>query len=165
MTMTIPTDETVTRTVSRLLPDRTYVRATVGLNYLAGNSAAYWTATGEVYEPRGTWSGEARHRNGRDFDMGGQVHAELLRAFPQLAPIVALHLSSPTGVPMYAVENGRYFLERGEVETAARLLRVDVADLPEPDDLPAFVDSQRERWAREAAEAYALLLELDADAA
>jgi hypothetical protein len=152
-----PTTETVLKTVTRLLPNRTYVVAQVGLQKLAGNAQAYWTATADVYEPHGTWSGKAQHDNGREADMFGQCHTEILRAFPKLAPIVALHLSDPDGVPMYAIENGRYHLAQGNRPAAARLWRCEVSALPEVEDVESFVEAQRERWAREAGEAWALL--------
>lgn len=148
------------KTLERSLPDRSHVVANVGLRYLGSNSAAYWTLTGEIYEPHGTWSGAARKRNGRDWDMGGMVHEYVLRAFPKLAPFAALHLSDPNGVPMHAIANGRYFLERGELDTAAKHFRVSVDELPAVEDVEMFVDTQRERWARESREAFELLQSL-----
>lgn len=164
-TSIIPTTETVVRTVSRDLAGRTFVIATVGLRKLAGNAQSYWSATAEVYEPHGTWSGRARFNNDREPDSGGQCHDMILRAWPKLAPIIALHLSAPDGVPMYAVENGGYHLRQNDREAAARLWRCALDDLPEPDAdglftveiVQAFVDAQRERWARESSAAWAIL--------
>jgi hypothetical protein len=159
--ITIPTTETHLKTVSRLLPDRTFVLAQLGLHKLAGNAQAYWTATAEVFGPHGTWSGEACWRNGREPDNCGQCHAEILRAFPQFAPIVAMHLSDPDGTPMHALANGRHFLARDDRETAARIWRCAVEDLPATDanasTIAAFVDAQRQRWADESGQAWALL--------
>lgn len=165
--MTIPTTETVIKRVSRLLPDGTYVVARVGLQKLDRNREAYWTATAEVYEPRGKRSGRERlHRNpDLDSDMAGQCHDMILRAFPKLAPIVALHLSSPDGVPMHAAENGCYHIEQGNPNAAARLWRCEVDDLPSierlHEDVEAFIAAQMPRWRREAETAWKTLGEID----
>lgn len=161
--MTVPTTETVIKRVSRLLPDGTYVVAQVGLQKLDRNRQAYWTATASVYEARGKRSGRERlHRNpDLDPDAMGACHAEILRAFPKLALIVALHLSDPDGVPMHAVANGRYHLERNR-EAAAKLWRCAIEDLPDfAADTEAFVDAQRERWRRESETAWTTLKEID----
>jgi hypothetical protein len=155
--MTVPTRETHLRTLSRLLPDRSFIVATVGLSKLDGNAQAYWTATVEIYEPRGTHSGEARWRAGRDSDAGGADHDAIRRAWPVLESIVAMHLSDADGVPMHALANGRYHLANGNPEAAARLWRCPVSDLPSAADVEAFVEAQRERWARESAHAWDLL--------
>jgi hypothetical protein len=157
----IPTTQTVLKTLTRALPDRTFTVARVGLDKLDGNRQAYWTATADVYEPHGTWSGRARYDNEREADMCGSTHGAILRAFPKLAPIVALHLSDPDGVPMYALANGRYHLANGDRQTAAKLWRCDIAELPEIEDVESFIEAQRERWARESAHAWELLQSIE----
>lgn len=68
-----------------------------------------FSATGELYEKRGTWSGAAAQRNGREPATSGCIHEEILRAFPHLESFVALHLSDPSGLPMHAEANGWYW--------------------------------------------------------
>lgn len=41
---------------------------------------------------------------------GGCIHEELLKHWPELAPLAALHLSNQDGVPMHALGNGFYWL-------------------------------------------------------
>ena len=180
--MTVPTTDTILRTVGRATPGRRYIEAEVGLNYIEGNRTAHWSATGWIYEPHGTWDGAAQKRNGREADLGGAIGDEIARVWPKLAPIVALHLSDTDGVPMHAEANGWYFYSDGHLayelknygedyarrhgtgrERAARILRVDEADLPEgmdADEFTEYVDAQRDRWRAESEAAYALLLTL-----
>lgn len=67
-----------------------------GLNYLKGNSIPYFSLT--------CW-----HHNGHG-EGGGAAHELILQHFPQFADLAALHLSDINGVPMYASENGMYWL-------------------------------------------------------
>lgn len=181
-TIDIPRTKTIMREIERLMPDRSLIVARVGLHKLAGNAEAYWSATCEIYDAHGTWNGKARRDNGRDMDGGGAAHDEILRAFPKLAPIVAVHLSDPDGVPMHAVENGWYFYsgqasayerehygaeyaarQGGEMERAARALHLPVGDLPEAMDreaFAAFAESLRPMWREQAEAAFAVLQSL-----
>lgn len=68
-----------------------------GLHYIKGNKAPCFSVTATLYENR------------RDV-AGGCMHEDVLRHFPDLADLVALHLSSIDGAPMYGVENGFYHL-------------------------------------------------------
>lgn len=43
-------------------------------------------------------------------EAGGCLHEEVASVFPELSPVIALHLSDENGVPMYAVDNGYYWL-------------------------------------------------------
>jgi hypothetical protein len=75
--------------------------------HLQGNSHPYFAVGADVYSSR------------RAFDLGnegaihscGCLHDEVLAAFPDLAPIVALHLANTeTGEPMHGPSNGWYRL-------------------------------------------------------
>lgn len=75
----------------------------IGLYYIKGNQAPYFSATS---------------RNGAD-------HDAILRNYPELFDVVALHLSDINGTPMYAVENGVYHIEHGTVEHVMNHFRLD----------------------------------------
>jgi hypothetical protein len=62
----------------------------------------YFSVNGEISTPHERSKGDAQ--------VGGCIHEELLKAFPQLAPLVALRLSDLDGVPMHAEANGFYWL-------------------------------------------------------
>lgn len=59
----------------------------------------------------------------------GAIHDEILKAFPQLADIAALHLSDIDGRPMNSFENGKYWAgftkwENGNAEILANHFRI-----------------------------------------
>lgn len=108
---------TAERTLVRDMPDRTRVVANVVLRDDEGPLSAGFSVTGELYDPHGTWTGRAQHENGREADAGGCIHDEILRAFPKLAPVVALHLADPEGVPMHAEANALYFYRGARGDT------------------------------------------------
>lgn len=118
-----------------------------------GNCDFSITATGYRKE-KGRWV----------LEFGGCCHDEILKRFPEFAPFVALHLSSSKGVPMYAVENGRYILEKEGVEKCAEYLRISVDTARQLDstnkDLfkyQLFALGIVEKWEKEAKEAIAQL--------
>ncbi len=68
--------------------------ATATLAQLHGNTKAHFSVTAEI--PM--------------LQMFGCLHRETLSVFPQLKPIIALHLSDSDGVPMHAGANGWYWM-------------------------------------------------------
>lgn len=72
-----------------------YIEATAILHKI-GNQKPYFSLTGRVVE------------KGRE-SYSGAIHDEILKAFPQLADIAALHLSDIDGKPMHSFENGKYW--------------------------------------------------------
>jgi hypothetical protein len=152
----------------------------------------YFSVTYELYNSK------------RAFDLGsteavsscGSSDETILAAFPELEPLVALHMSDvETGEPDHAEANGWYWYagaydlprrygprlediykhqldEAGLPDTdegrrrlmyqrACRLLRVgSIPDGLDREAFAEFVNAQRERWAREAREANALIDEL-----
>lgn len=86
-------------------PQRMYVHA--GLNKLAGNPRPYWSVTADLHEMIRMKNG--RLRKGR-MVAAGSLHDEIVEHVPELAPIVALHLSDDEGTPMHAVENALHWM-------------------------------------------------------
>ncbi len=78
-----------------------HIRVTAKSEKLQGNRRPYFSVTGEIYCKR--------HRHSDVFACGC-LHDEILQAWPELAPLVALHLAwSDTGEPLHAEENGFYW--------------------------------------------------------
>lgn len=75
------------------------------LHYIRGNKLPYFSVTADVYSLR-----KVGGRSYRRWESGGAQHELVLEHFPELAPLVALHLSDMDGVPMHAVGNGYYWL-------------------------------------------------------
>ena len=74
---------------------KNYIEANAILHKI-GNQKPYFSLTGRVVE-----KGRESH--------GGAIHDEILKAFPELADIAALHLSDIDGKPMHSFENGKYW--------------------------------------------------------
>lgn len=77
----------------------------IRLNDECHNGHQDFSITGEVY-PTGK-------RGDINLISAGCCHEEILKAKPDLKLFVDLHLSTAKGVPMYAIENGFYFLKNG----------------------------------------------------
>lgn len=167
----ITTDEVVaTVTLTKRLPNRREFRATAQLHKLGGNSRPYFSVTAEELNLRRVPENQV--------EACGQLTAETLQHFPQLAPLLALHLADDTGEPMYAVANGSYWLGLGDpryvpegaplLDTFARLWRVtperaqELYDYANGDPNPTealhfLAKGERARWRREADDGLALI--------
>jgi hypothetical protein len=140
-----------------------------GLHYLRGNKLPYFSVTGEI-----------RSEGAEDCHTCGCIHEEILKHFPHLLGLVALHLSDINGEPMYAVENGFYWLggttyQRPDFKIAAEHFRITEtqaeglihdyfgihfsttagfmaksAELAAKKRLAEWVETQRARWKAEA---------------
>lgn len=75
----------------------------VGLNHYGGSARPHFTVTGTIHK-------YTDPNNDRGFVAGGCIHDEILKVRPDLAPLVALHLSDDDGQPMHAEANGWYWL-------------------------------------------------------
>lgn len=174
----------ITKTIGRDLPNGDYVEITAELRDGSNGLSPAFSVTLTGWEKRGTWSGRAAKRNGRQWVFGGADHDLVLRAAPGLAPIVAVHLADPSGVPMHAEANGWYFysgqaatyerskgpdsyyakmLETPDHVRAAQALNIAPDLLPEGLDREGFVafcQSLASMWADRASVARDVLAEM-----
>lgn len=169
----------ITKIANRDLPDRGYIEVTAQERDDSGTLSPGFSITASVWYASPRVSGRERARRGTDIDAGGADHDLIAQVFPDLQPIIDVHLADPQGVPMYAKANGWHFysgaaadyereqVERGyswyakQLETsdhdrAARALRVSPEELPtglDKEGFYAFIDSLTERYAADAAKA------------
>lgn len=130
------------------------IRVTAGLHKLEGNEHPYFSVTAHV------WGS-----NGSGF---GQQHELVRQVFPELAPVVELHLCDPDGAPMHAVANAEYHAKEGKFDRLARHLRISeeaarvAAELHKNGtrSMAVTVDEQRTRWKAEADVAIELIKRL-----
>ena len=117
-----------------------------------GNPAPYFSVTGAAYKVNRRGERDARFR---DCLTGACIHATIIKALPDLSDVVALHLSDINGLPCYAVENGWYWVQEGNVGNLAGLLRISREKAEElmsisKEEFVEFVESQKPRWKYEA---------------
>lgn len=137
-----------------------------GLHCIRGNKAPYFSVTGTI-----------EHTDKRETDpfcVGGCMHETVLKHFPELAPVVALHLSDDKGEPMHARANGLYRLGLTEfpsgksIELAAKHFRCCEGTIKlllnglslGTDSYSEFIFNCRKRWAIEAEKAIETLKSL-----
>ena len=129
-----------------------------------GEQAPYFSITGEIWHRKASGGKDLRYRGAF---AGGCLHEEILKAWPDLSDLVALHLSDIDGAPMHSVENGWYWnggtkWQEYKRETLADHLRIS----PEEADrvhltyttkeaFAEYVEQQRPRWKAEAETAIA----------
>lgn len=139
--------------------ERYRLTATAELSWHRGNAKPYFSLTGDGMD--------------RGSGFGGCCHDEILKHWPDLAPLVALHLATIDGEPMHALENGFYHLGgtkwqganmahvashfRISEDDARRLHAVIFAGNP-PESfakarLADWIEGQRARWLTEAEDA------------
>lgn len=77
------------------------LQAVGGLHYIKGNKLPYFTLTGSM-----------DHKTGRGWRsiVCGCIHEELVKAWPSLRTLAALHLADIDGAPSHAEANGWYQL-------------------------------------------------------
>lgn len=62
-----------------------------------GTQEAYISVTADIFE-------------GKETVCCGQLHSHVLDHFPELAPLVAMHMASVSGVPMHYLPNAKHWL-------------------------------------------------------
>lgn len=87
---------------------RETLTATLKIQRLAGNASGYFSLIGEIRD--------SRRRRDDGIVAWGCLHDEILKAWPDLADAVALHLSDEDGAPMHAAANGWYWYAGAVVE-------------------------------------------------
>jgi len=133
------------------------IQVVAGLHWLQGNARPYWSITG-TDSPNGS---------------SGSIHEKILEHWPELQPIVDLHMSNDHGAPMHAVANAEYWAGLTEWlnydrKVLARHLRIApfaadqlVREIAAGDmTMTEFVSMQQDRWTKESLAAMALLKSL-----
>lgn len=119
------------------------VRGTYGIDV---TNRAYFFLVGDI------WNKYASTNT--DPMISGAISNEVVRVFPKLADIAALHLSDAiTGEPMHAEANGWYFLQNGGAEAAAKHLRAAperLKGITTREQFAALVEELRPEWQAEA---------------
>lgn len=101
---------TCTHTVEDIITDNNGTRIKVIATY--GINDDRISVTGEVYYERQDNDG---FFFGNEPDDCGMVHDRILQAFPWLRQLIDLHLADArTGAPMYALDNGWYWLREDD---------------------------------------------------
>lgn len=102
------TTETIIAQVkfSKLVRRDELLTATAKLSRLGNNARPHFSVTGELHAAL-TMRGE---RIKGKWLAGGCIHDEISEAFPQLQPVIDLHLADDTGEPTHGEANGWYWL-------------------------------------------------------
>ncbi|UJD20823.1 hypothetical protein SEA_ALUMINUMJESUS_88 [Microbacterium phage AluminumJesus] len=170
----------ITKTIAKDLPNGDYIEVTAQERDDSGTLSPGFSVTCSLWEHRSSHRGRIRKRNGLEADAFGAWDEEILHTFPELKPIIDVHLADQAGVPIHAKANGFYFysgkaaeherarakgelasyygkmLEVSDHDRGARALRISPEELPTGLDragFEAFVDSLTERYAADAARA------------
>lgn len=125
-----------------------------------GNGVEHFSITYNYFE---------KGRNGHWYNRGGGCGSNLYKEFGELDIICKLHLSLFNGVPFYAVKNGMYHIEHGDIDSAKNLLRVTDEEMKvlmyikNPTDFKcALIDmGVAKRWKEEADECIKWISESD----
>ncbi len=139
-------------------------RIEIRLNDECRNGHEDFSITANFWTPQ-------KARIGKNWEMGGCCHDEILALRPDLKPFVDLHLSDWEGRPMHGFANGFYFLQQGNYESVISTLRLvdgELGKLKEAADAKHFAYICQkmklpERWKKEAVRATALLEKLSGD--
>jgi hypothetical protein len=88
--------------VEKQISEKEVIKVNIRLSDECNNGFNEFAITGDIYK-------------NNKFQMGGCIHEEILKHFPEFKIFVDLHLRDIKGVPMYPVVNGFYFLKNKEI--------------------------------------------------
>lgn len=77
----------------------------IRLNDECNNGHQDFSITGDIYK--------SYNKSDRNHIVGGCIHEDIAKHFPEFKQFIKLHLSDYNGVPMHAVANGHYHLTNG----------------------------------------------------
>ena len=109
-------ENSMEKQIVKTLPEEKYV-ITCKLADECRNGVEHFSITYDYFK---------KGRNGHWYNRGGGCGADLYKKFKDLGLelICKLHLTNFNGVHVWTVENGMYYIEHGEMDTAKRFLRV-----------------------------------------
>lgn len=102
--------------VEKKIGEREVIRVNIRLSDKCNNGFNEFAITGDIYK-------------NNKFQMGGSIHEEILKHFPEFKIFIDLHLRDAKGVPMYPVVNGFYFLKNKEINKLQHHLRCNDEEL------------------------------------
>jgi hypothetical protein len=102
--------------VEKKIGEREVIRVNIRLSDECNNGFNEFAITGDIYK-------------NNKFQMGGCIHEEILKYFPEFKIFVDLHLRDIKGVPMYPVVNGFYFLKNKEINKLQHHLHCNEEEL------------------------------------
>lgn len=102
--------------VEKRIGEREFIKVEIRLSDDCKNGFNEFAITGEI-------------RKNRKYIMGGCIHEEILKYFPEFKIFVDLHLRDVNGVPMYPVINGFYFLKNKEINKLQHHLHCNEEEL------------------------------------
>lgn len=96
----------------------------ISLNDECKNGYERFLITGDVYKKN-------RKRTDRNLIISGAIGDYISEEFPEFKIFNNLHLSRFDGTPMYAIENGLYFIKEGNLEAAKNHFRISDEEMKE----------------------------------
>lgn len=102
--------------VEKKIGEREVIKVKIRLSDECNNGFNEFAITGDIYK-------------NNKFQMGGCIHEEILKHFPEFKIFVDLHLRDVKGVPMYPVVNGYYFLKNSPIIVLQQHLRCNDEEL------------------------------------
>ena len=102
--------------IEKRIGEREFIKVKIRLSDDCKNGFNEFAITGEI-------------RKNRKYIMGGAIHEEILKYFPEYKIFVDLHLRDVKGVPMYPVINGFYFLKNKEINNLQHHLQCNEEEL------------------------------------